>query len=519
MKVVKAAQMQALDRETIEDVGIHGLILMENAGRGTAEIIMSTFGQELSQKGALVVAGPGNNGGDGFVIARHLVQAGHDVHVISLAPDEKFRGDALVNLGIVRNLGIPVTLCVSEEVLLENYAAFEQAGVIVDALFGTGLGRPLAGRFAQAVGYMNRVEAPVISVDIPSGLSSDTGLPLGAAVEADVTCTMAMPKIGHVSWPGCEYTGTLHIIDIGIPRSVVDKADIDVEAIGRDELAGLLKARPGSGHKGTFGHVVIVGGSRGKSGAAVLAAEGALHSGAGLVTVACAASSQPVMAQKLTEAMTLGISEADSGEPSEKAVDELVMFAENKKALVIGPGLGIGREAASFVQALVQRVTIPLVADADALTGLADSLDLLKDRKNGADTVLTPHPGEMARLCKCSVQEVQADRIGKALGLSGDTGAFVVLKGSRTVIAAPDGRVCINTTGNSGMGTGGMGDVLSGMIGALLAQGYEAWEAARIGVCAHGAAADLLASARGPYGWTAGELASWLPRVWGMALR
>ncbi len=518
MKVVTAAQMQALDRKTIEEIGIHGLILMENAGRGTAQVIMSQYHAELSGRSALIVAGPGNNGGDGFVIARHLVQAGFRAEVICLAVEEKFKGDALVNLEIIKQLRIPLAVCASEETLLDRGASFENAGVIVDALFGTGLGRPLEGRFARAVRYMNRSNAPVVAVDIASGLSADTGHVLGVAVKADITCSMALPKIGHVTWPGCDHTGKLHVIDIGIPDFLVENAEIECVAMGRHEFAALLMPRPNAGHKGTFGHLLVIGGSRGKTGAAALAVAGGLRSGAGLVTAVCARSSRTVLATKLTESMTLGVSETSEGTPSVRAVDEVISFAENKKAAVIGPGLGLLPETQDFTITIIKDLDMPVVADADALTAMASEMDMFSTGDND-NLILTPHPGEMARLMGCSVRDVQSDRIGSARRLAGITGAIVVLKGARTVTAAPDGRTCINLTGNSGMGSGGMGDVLSGIIGALLAQGYKPWDAARIGVCAHGLAGDMLASARGPWGWTAGDLARWLPRVWGSASR
>ncbi len=513
MKVVTAKQMQSLDRQTIEDLGIHGLLLMENAGRGTAEIIMSTYASELAEKGALIVAGPGNNGGDGFVIARHLVQAGIKAAIILLAPENKFRGDALVNLEIVKALRIPMTLCVEEAVLIDNQAMFEDAGVIVDAMFGTGLSRSLQGRFARAVRFMNRSKTPVAAVDIASGLSADTGHPLGHAVNADITCTMALPKIGHVTWPGCDYTGRLHVVNIGIPGFLVERAGITTETWGRNEFVGHLRARPESGHKGTFGHVLIVGGSRGKTGAAALAATGSLHSGAGLVTVACAASSQTVLATKLTEAMTHALPETGDGTPSLGAREDIRRALERKKAMVIGPGLGLHEDTMKLVCALIREVDIPVVVDADALTAMAGEMEGFAAGSCGS-LVLTPHPGEMARLCGCSVEQVQADRLDSVRRLAMKTGAVVVLKGARTVTASPEGEICINMTGNSGMGTGGMGDVLSGMIGALLCQGYSPWDAARLGVCAHGLAGDMLASGRGPWGWLAGDLAKWLPRVW-----
>lgn len=517
MKIVTSKQMQALDRETIDDIGIPGLVLMENAGRGTAEVILSCFCHELSEKGALVVAGPGNNGGDGFVIARHIRQAGFRADVVLLAPWEKFRGDALVNLEIVKALEIPVVLCVSENHMRENAHRFEHAGVIVDAVFGTGLGRDVTGRFALAVNLMNMSPAPTVAVDIASGLSADTGYPMGVAVKADITSTMAIPKTGHMTWPGCNYTGDLRVIDIGIPDFLVERTDIRRESLAMKEFASILKPRPADGHKGTFGHLIVTGGSRGKTGAAALAAAGALHSGAGLVTVACPASSQQILASKLTEAMTCGLPETAEGTPSINACDNMKDILQGKKAMVLGPGLGISPETIRFTRRVLLEAAVPMVVDADALTAMAEDMKPFKAAPLPAPMILTPHPGEMARLCDSSVQEIQADRIRAAGELAARTGAIVVLKGARTVTASPDGRICINMSGNPGMGTGGMGDVLSGMAGALLAQGYSAWNAARAGVFAHGMAADMLASSRGPWGWTAMDVAKWLPRVWALA--
>ncbi len=514
MLLTDAKTMQELDRRTIEDLGIPGIVLMENAGRGCAEVLLGGFSSELD-RGCLVVAGPGNNGGDGFVMARHLVQKGVDVQVICLCPMEKFRGDARVNLDICLGMEIPLRESPDEKGLQEMQRLFDSSGVIVDAIFGTGLSREVAGHFASAVSMINSSSAPVLAVDIASGLSSDTGNVLGCAVRADCTVTMAMAKIGHVNWPGRLYTGSLHVVDIGIPASYISGVETGAEYFQDEEFSSCFKTRPEDGHKGTFGHLLILGGARGKTGAACLAAEAALRSGAGLVTVASPRSSQFIIAGKLTEAMTEGLQETPVGEPSYHAVEALEGLYERKKAVCIGPGLGLSREATIFCQEVVARCPLPLVIDADGLTAVSDALDVLE--KADAPRVLTPHPGEMARLLDCSVREVQGDRIGAARKLAQKTGAIVVLKGCATVVCQPSGQISINSTGNSGMGSGGMGDCLTGIIGALLAQGYSPWDAARIGVYAHGKAADLLARTTGPFGYIASEVADWLPRVWSMA--
>ncbi len=516
MKTVTAQQMQSLDQETIQGIGIQGLVLMENAGRGTAGTVLSCCSSMLSTGGAVIVAGPGNNGGDGFVIARHLVQAGFEVSIIQLAPHEKFRGDALVNLEITKKLGIPALLWCEDQMPQGIENMLSGAGVIVDAIFGTGLGREVKGRFAQAIELVNRSAATTVAVDIASGLSADTGHPLGCAVRADITCAMAMPKIGHITWPGSDYTGELHVIEIGIPGFLVEQAGINTEAYGADEFKSDLVQRPAGGHKGTFGHVVIAGGSRGKTGAAVLAAIGALHSGAGLVTVASAASSQPIIAARLTEAMTCVLPETTDGTPCQAAWDVFSELIRGKRAVVAGPGMGIDRDATEFARRIVIETEVPVVVDADALTAMVRDMTPFRQKAYAGQLILTPHPGEMARLCGMTTGEVQADRLAAARDLATDTGTVVVLKGARTVTAVPDGRVWINMSGNAGMASGGMGDVLAGITGALAAQGYAPGQAARMAVFAHGKAADMLANGRGPWGWTAGEVAQWLPRVWGL---
>ncbi len=511
MIILSAEQMQRFDRITIEEIGVPGIVLMENAGIGCVNIILNEFIQEI-KKGILIIAGPGNNGGDGFVIARHLFLKNYDVKVVILSKKEKFKGDALLNLRAILGLGLDVTEITSENELQRITDLFNWPGLIVDSIFGTGLKRELTGHFRGVVEQINSADAKVFSVDIPSGLSSDTGKVLGICVKADVTGTMAFAKIGHVNYPGRLYTGKLHIIDIGIPKSICNKENIKGEFFELDDCKSLFHLRPVDGHKGTFGHVLIVGGSRGKTGAVCLSAIGALRAGAGLVTVASPRSSQFIIAQKLTEAMTEGLSESSDGQPIKEAFDELMKLVERKKAACIGPGLGLSDEAFTFSQKVAVYCPVPLVIDADALTALTGCVEILKDAKS--ERILTPHPGEMARLLRCTAKDVQENRLEVAITLSRDTGAVVVLKGYSTIIASPTGRFSINSSGNSGMGTGGMGDTLTGIIGALLAQGYNAFDAARIGVFAHGLSADYALQIKGPFGYTATEAANLLPKVW-----
>ena len=511
MLLVTAAQMQQLDQRTIKEFSIPGLILMENAGRGIFELICRHFAARLHQ-GVTILVGPGNNGGDGFVIARHLNQEGVKVKLLILEPGEKFRGDALVNYIIVKKLGLPITECLDSDSLSTMSETIEKSGLIVDAIFGTGLVRKVTGRFARCIEMANASPAPIVSVDIPSGLSTDTGLPLGTAIRADLTGTMALAKRGLVLHPETEYVGELHIVEIGIPDTAVTEADIKTELFDEKSFRAILRPRPSIGHKGTFGHLLVLAGSRGKTGAAALVAHGALRAGAGLVTVGCPTDVQPVLAQKLTEAMTEDLPGTKSGTISNRAIPIIEALLERKKALAIGPGLGLNEETQDVVRHLLETVPIPMIADADALTALGTDHSPVTRAKQ--PRILTPHPGEMAHLLGCTIAEVQHDRIAAALSLARSSKAVVVLKGAGTVIAAPDGRVALNSSGNSGMGSGGMGDVLTGIIGGFLAQGYDAWDAARLSVFVHGHASDQLAKVKGNWGYLASEVADCMPHLW-----
>jgi len=519
MILLTASQMQQMDRITIEEIGIPGLILMENAGAGCARVLVSHLSHGLPA-GTVVLAGPGNNGGDGFVIARHLHQQGRAVRILCMVPQEKYRGDALTNLEIALRLGIKVDWLLDEDGVARARRILRKAGVIVDALFGTGLSRQVAGRFAMAVEEINRSSAPVFSVDIASGLSADSGQPLGCAVRADVTATMAYAKVGHVTWPGRLYTGLLEVIDIGIPASLEREASIKAELLTEEDFKALVRPRPADGHKGTFGHLLVLSGSRGKIGAAALVAQGALRGGAGLVTVATAASARQELALKLTEAMTEPLSETGEGTASLDAMGEIMGLLQRKRAVAIGPGFGINEETQELSRRIISDAglsDISMVIDADGLTAIAGRVDLLRKRAGG-QTVLTPHPAEAARLLSCSTAEIQADRVEAARAIARAARSVVVLKGFATVTARADGYVSINPTGNSGQGSGGMGDTLTGIIGALLAQGYSAWDAARVAVYAHGAAADLASKIKGPFGYLASDVSDLLPVVWKRAL-
>ena len=507
MYLVTSAEMQAMDRMTIEPFGIPGRVLMENAGREAARVFRGHFPAPAGRVG--VLAGPGNNGGDGHVVARCLAGSGYDVTVFLLCAAERVRGDAAANLALLPALGIPVLEIPDEETFERHTPRLEEIELWVDAVFGIGLTQEVGGRFGRAIEFVNASGRPVCSLDLPSGLDADTGRPLGACVRARVTVTFGCPKIGLLTYPGAEFSGRVEVVDIGIPAHVAQAVAPLQTLLTVDAVRRALPARTPDTHKGRTGHLLVVGGSPGKTGAAAMTAAAALRVGAGLVTVATAAAQDPVMAALVLEAMTAPLPDDGSGRLGASALDELTALGRGKSCLAIGPGLGMSPDTGDLVRALLRSCPAPVVVDADGLNHLAGHLDVLDGLPVPA--VLTPHPGEMARLMGCTVAEVQHDRIGCARQLAAERGVHVVLKGARTVVARPDGRLALNPTGNPGMASGGMGDVLTGAIAGLICQGAPPDLAAQAAVFLHGAAADRLAATVGPRGYLAGDVLRELP--------
>lgn len=508
MKALSAAQMQALDRRAIEDLGIPGVVLMENAGRAVAEEILRRFLSETSPR-ALILAGKGNNGGDGYVAARHLLNKGWQVQTLVLAKREAISGDAATHLSILERCGASILFASEAKALFSALAPLNGFTVVVDALFGTGLSKPVSGLYQQAIEWINRQPARVVAVDIPSGVDASSGRVPGAAVRAALTVTFAFAKIGHFSYPGAGLAGELVVADISIPEALLEQPLAESQLIEHAEGRCLLPNRLCDGHKGTFGHLLLVAGSTGKSGAAALAAEAGLRGGAGLVTLACPESLQPTLAAKLTEVMTAPLVDA-KGELGLPALDDILSLSAGKQALAVGPGLGLSAGAGELVRSLIQRCPLPMVLDADALTALSGHTQILRGQTAGP-LVLTPHPGEMARLANLTVAEVQEDRFNVAREFAMRHQLVLVLKGARTLTASPDGLVNINSSGHAGLASGGMGDVLTGLIGSFLAQGLAALDAATLGVYLHGLAADRLLPAFGDAGLLATDVIRALP--------
>jgi len=507
MRIVTSSEMRELDRRTIEEIGIPGVVLMENAGRGAAETLIRRYA-DLAPGPVVVFAGKGNNGGDGYVIARRLLDKGWKVRTIVLAPKESIAGDALLNLDALLKCGGDVVFAADEGSLRNAFTIFDDARVIVDALLGTGLASDVSGLYAVAIDIINEGALPVVAVDIPSGIDASTGRLLGRAVQADLTVTFAFPKVGHIVHPGASHIGLLETVDIGIPASLVDATPYSHSLIDAVDAAPLLPERPVTGHKGTFGHLLVVAGSTGKSGAAAMTAEGGLRIGSGLVTVACPSSVNDVLEVKLTEAMTYPLDQID-GALSLQCIELLRGLWDDKECVAIGPGLGRLEETAALVRHVVRECPIPLVIDADGLNAVAARPEVLRDRP--APTVLTPHPGEMARLAGTTIDEVEDDRIAIARRFAAEYGVVLVLKGAPTVTALPDGAIRVNSSGNPALASGGTGDVLTGLIAGLIAQGVDAPSAAVLGVYLHGRAADLLSERLGTAGMIATDLLVEIP--------
>lgn len=506
MILLTAQEMQVVDAFAIERMGIPSRLLMENAGRKTAEVICEHFGQAI-QKGVLVVCGPGNNGGDGFVAARYLSQAGVPVQIACLCSKTVYKADSLANLELIQDL--PVVFCTSEEELPQLHQMLKECGLVVDAVFGTGLKREVKGLVAQAVLAINEANRPVVAVDIPSGLSADCGIPLGRAVKASLTVTMQYAKLGHFLAQGPEFCGRLHVVNIGIPKEALQVISSRHSCITFETFQSMLKLRLMTGHKGTFGHVLMLAGSRGKYGAGLLACRGALRAGAGLVTLACSAEMQHVLVQSLPEVMSIQLEEDLETRQAWQLVFQATL---KKKAVGIGPGFGLSQGRTQLMQQMIAELELPLVVDADALSAVAEAPSCLAEARG--PRILTPHEGEMARLTGMAVSEIWANRAETAREFARKNACYVVLKGPGTVIAAPNGQVAVNSTGNAGMAAGGMGDVLTGILTGLLAQGYGPWEACILGVFAHGAAGDRLCAHKGPFGFFATELADELLGIW-----
>jgi len=505
MRVLNTQQMREADRRTIDEIGIPAIVLMENAGRQAVAAMEAAF-DDLATSHVGVLCGRGNNGGDGFVIARTLVQRGVETSVFLLGSVADVRGDARTNLEVLGRIGLTVVEITNAQEWELHFSEISRCELLVDAILGTGFHGQLSGLLETVVADVNGLGVPVVAIDLPTGLSADTAEVEGEAIEASMTVTLAAPKISLILPPADSRSGDLVIADIGIPLPLLDEVEGPyLELLTRERMRDLVPARAADSHKGDFGRVLVVAGSLGRSGAAHLAAIGALRSGAGLVTIATPKSCLPIVAAMAPEYMTEGLEETTSGTVDYAALDRVLEFKAD--VIALGPGLGQSPGTAAFVHGLLERAGVPLVLDADALNAFSGDPDRLMGR-DGVDVVITPHPGEMARLLNTSVEAVQHDRLRHATEFAARHRVHVVLKGHRTIIAGPDNRAFINLTGNSGMATGGTGDILTGMIAAWFGQLLDAEAACKLAVYLHGAAGDLAEADEGDVALVAGDVAA-----------
>jgi NAD(P)H-hydrate epimerase len=515
--------MRAVDQAAIERLGVPGLVLMENAAIGVADALGEAYPEAES---AAILCGPGGNGGDGLAIARHLAVRGYAVEVWLATGGREPAGDAAAQLAICRRMELPIrelAPAAGAAGLAPLLAAAREADLVVDALYGTGLARPLAGQAAALVEALAELPVPRVAVDIASGLHGSRAELYGPHLPAALTVTFGALKIAHVLPPAADAMGRVVIADLGVPWRLLDEV---AEPAGRlflstaEELAPLVPERSPDSHKGDFGHAVVVAGSPGKAGAAILASRAAVRAGAGLVTAAVPEPLLPTVDLGSIESMTRALPAAASGQLSAAAVEPLLAFLAGKSALALGPGLGSGEETAAAVRRLVAALppALPLLLDADGINAFAGRGEELGRSLAGRQAVLTPHPGELGRLLGVATQEIEADRLGAARRAARETRAVVVLKGRRSLVASPSGDVHVNPTGNASMATGGTGDVLTGIVAALLAERLEALDAARLGVYLHGLAGDLAVEANGLHGHAAADLIGFLGAAFGRLL-
>jgi NAD(P)H-hydrate epimerase len=512
MKVVTADEMRSIDRKTIGEYGITGSVLMERAGLSVANNIKEIF----NKKKVLVLSGGGNNGGDGLVAARTLFKWGWDVKVLMMSKKDKLSPDCLEQFKTAERICVPVEVRTS---LTEKDI---NGSVIVDALLGTGINKPVTSPISDVIEILNKSDVQVVSVDIPSGISSDNAQVMGEAVRADYTVTFGLPKIGHLIHPGAEFSGKLFIEDIGFPEELLESDKLKTQTIENTDASILVPERTKYSHKGDYGHVLVLAGSRGKTGAAFMAARSCLRTGAGMVTIGVPESLSDIFQERVIEEMVLPLADSGNGTLSVKAFSDIIKFlTEKADLLAIGPGLALSTDITNLLKKLLKTATVPMILDADAINSLSGDKNIFKNVK--APVILTPHPGEMARLLtqKSKVRskksdekiriKIKNDKINTAISFAKETGVYLVLKGAPTIISEPDGKVYINTTGNPGMATAGSGDVLTGMIAGFLAQGLNPLDASILGTYMHGLAGDSAASEKGMHSLIASDIIDKIP--------
>lgn len=504
--------MAKIDGWAISKLGIPGTVLMENAGRGCVDVLEDYFA--LDDIRALIICGKGNNGGDGFVVARHLHNRGAEVKIAVLGNANDLKGDALLNYRIAKKADYDIRHTTNISRLKNIYQTFAP-NVIIDAIFGTGFEGTPKGIYKGAIKLMNSADAFILSIDIPSGINGDDGQFHKACVIADATATMCLPKRGNYLYPGRAFCGDLYTIDIGIPYELINNDFPQVTEY--DDILSLIPYRPPDGNKGTFGQVLIIAGARGFSGAAAMAAHAALKVGAGLVRLAAPSGIMDALEAKLLEVVKIPLEQTPAETISPKATESLRPFLKVSEAIVIGPGITTHPQTAEFIHDILPKINVPMIIDADAINIVAHDRSIMK--KIRAPFILTPHPGELARLIDMTPRAINRRRIDLAAEYARKFKCILVLKGAPTVIAGPDGAAYVNPTGNSGLASAGSGDVLVGMIAGFLGQGLSPLNAAVTAVFLHGLCADLAMEESNEYTLTAHDLIDQTPGAMNYLLR
>lgn len=513
MFILNKEQMQEADRITISDYGVPSIVLMENAALSVVKIIEEKFPEIGS---VAVLCGKGNNGGDGLAIARHLFNKGYDVKIYLFSKLNKLKGDPKINLNICQRMGIEIKSITDQKSFYEILPELFDFPILIDALFGTGLEKPLEGFWAKVIESINSIPSIVVSVDIPSGLNASTGEAQGPAIKAHTTVTFGAYKIAHIFPPASDYCGKIYLFEIGIPKELLSNLS-KLYLIDKNVLSSFLPSRNIDAHKGNFGHLVIVAGSKEKPGALSMACMGALRCGVGLLTAASVESALNVLHNHSYETMGFVLDQTPSGTIALSSLSKLIKFLEDKDCLVLGPGLSLDEETQEFIRRLVLNTSIPVVLDADAINSFTKNPQILKARVG--EKVLTPHPGELSRLLDVSTAEIKKDRIKFAQRTANETNSTVILKGYMTLIGCKNDVVWVNTTGNPGMATGGIGDVLSGMVGSFIAQKINPFMSCPLAVYLHGLAGDLAAKSKGEESLIPRDLIDFIPQAFNELLK
>lgn len=508
MKIADSKQMRNIDREACELYGIPGILLMENAAIKLCRRIVNTG--RVDDGSICIVCGKGNNGGDGFAASRHLSSMNKDVILYLAGREDGLKGDARVNFNIARNMGIKIKYVTDEKDIDGLAQDISRCSMVIDGLFGTGIRGDIEGLYKDIISTINTYAPFVVSIDIPSGIDGDTGRVMGAAVRANMTVTFELPKRGLFLYPGAEYCGNVFVEGISIPKDVIERQDIHVNLITREDIKCLFPERRSDTNKGTYGRACIIAGSKNMMGAAAMCGMSALKSGAGLVELDVPECIRPMVAPMVVESIVRGF-EDEEGVLSYNCADELIQTLKKASSFAMGPGISKSGSLLKLIERVIEDVKIPGVIDADGLNMLSENIELLHRSK--CTMVVTPHPGEMARLIGKDISTVQSDRIGCAREFSTKYKVVTVLKGANTVIGSPEGEIFINSTGNPGMAKGGSGDVLTGMIASFMAQGMEPIDAAVAGVYIHGLSGDIASASLGQYGMKAGDIIECIPQA------